>query len=110
MCTARLAAVDEHLDAALMGDAADFLHVHHRAEHVRHVGDRHQLGAVGQRLAEIIKIEIALVVDADPDDLRALALAQEMPRHDVGVMLHDGDDDLVALADDAACHSHRRRY
>ena len=28
-----------------------------------------------------------------------LALAQEVPGHDVGVVLHDREDDLVALAD-----------
>jgi hypothetical protein len=29
---------------------------------------------------------------------RALALAQEMPGHDVGMVLHDREHDLVALA------------
>ena len=43
--------------------------------------------------------EMALVVDRRPLDHRALALAQEMPRHDVGVMLHDREHDLVARLD-----------
>ena len=43
--------------------------------------------------------EIALVVDRRPFDDRALALAQEMPRHDVGMVLHDREHDLVARLD-----------
>ena len=37
--------------------------------------------------------------DRRPLQHRALALAQEVPRHDVGVVLHDREHDLVALAD-----------
>ena len=40
--------------------------------------------------------EIAVVVDRRPFEHRALALAQEMPGHDVGVVLHDREHDLVA--------------
>ena len=41
-----LAAVDQHRDAALMGDAADLLDRNDRAQRIRHMGDRHQLGAI----------------------------------------------------------------
>ena len=70
-----------------------------RAEHVRHVGDRDHLGARRQQLLEFVDQEIALVVDRRPFDHRALALAQEMPRHDVGMVLHDREHDLVARLD-----------
>ncbi len=57
------------------------------------------LGARRQQLLEFVDEEIALVVDRRPFDHRALALAQEMPRHDVGVVLHDREHDLVAGLD-----------
>src|SRR5829696_8136203 len=41
----------------------------------------------------------AFVIDRRPFDHGAMALAQEVPGHDVGVMLHDGDHDLVAGLD-----------
>ena len=53
----------------------------------------------GQRPLELLEREGAVVVDVDPLQHRALALAQEMPGHDVGVVLHDREHDLVALAD-----------
>ena len=55
--------------------------------------------AVGQALLEFLDVEDAVVVDRHPDELRALPLADEMPRHDVGMMLHDREHDLVARAD-----------
>ena len=78
------------------------LHRHQRAEHVGHVGDRNHLGARRQQLLEFVDEEIALVVDRRPFDHRAVALAQEMPRHDVGMVLHDREHDLVARLDPLA--------
>ena len=52
-----------------------------------------------EQLLELVDEEIAVVVDRRPFDHRALALAQEMPRHDVGVVLHDREHDLVAGLD-----------
>ena len=63
------------------------------------MGDGDQLGARRQQLLEFVDEEIALVVDRRPFDHRALALAQKMPRHDIGVVLHDREHDLVAGLD-----------
>ena len=94
-----LRAVHQHRNAARMRAPHDLLHRHQGAEHVRHMGDRHHLGARRQQLLEFVDEEIALVVDRRPFDHRALALAQEMPRHDVGMVLHDREHDLVAGLD-----------
>ena len=94
-----LGAVDQHRNAARMRDPRHLLHRHQRAEHVRHVGDRHHLGARRQQLLEFVDEEMPLVVDRRPFDDGALALAQEMPRHDVGMVLHDREHDLVAGLD-----------
>ena len=52
-----------------------------------------------QQLLEFVDQEIAVVVDRRPFDHGAMALAQEMPGHDVGVVLHDREHDLVAGLD-----------
>jgi hypothetical protein len=72
---------------------------HDGAERVRHLRDRNQLGAIGQKLLELLDQEIAFVIDRRPFDHGAMALAQKVPGHDVRVMLHDGDHDLVAGLD-----------
>ena len=77
----------------------DFFHRHDSAERVRHLRDRHHLGARREQLLEFVEQEIAVVVDRRPFDHRAVALAQEMPRHDVGMVLHDREHDLVARLD-----------
>ena len=85
------------------------LHRRHRAEHVRHVRDRDDLGPRREQLLEFVEEEVAVVVDRHPFDHRALALAQEVPGHDVGMVLHDREDDLVALPDTHACRRSWRR-
>ena len=52
-----------------------------------------------QQPLELVEQELAVVGDRRPLQHRAVALAQEVPGHDVGVMLHDRQHDLVALAD-----------
>ena len=47
---------------------------------------------------ELVEQELAESGDRRPFEHAALALAVEMPGHDVGMVLHDGEHDLVALA------------
>ena len=94
-----LRAVDQHRNAVGVGDPRHLFDRHQRAEHVRHVGDRHHLGARTDQLLEFVDQEVSLIVDRRPFDHRALAFAEEMPRHDVGMVLHDREDDLVAGLD-----------
>jgi hypothetical protein len=91
-----LAAVDQHRNAARMRELHHLLDRHDGAERIRHLRDRDQLGARRQQLLEFVDQEIAFVVDRRPFDHRAVALAQEMPGHDVGMVLHDREHDLVA--------------
>ena len=67
-----------------------------RAEHVRHMGDGDQLRAVGQQGGEFFEIELPVVLHRRDLEHDPLAVAQQLPGHDVGVVLHLGNDDLVA--------------
>jgi hypothetical protein len=60
------------------------------------MGDGHQLGARPDRVDHTLRIEIAIAVDVYPLQNGTLPFTQEVPRHDVRVMLHDGQHDLVA--------------
>ena len=94
-----LRAIDQNRNAALMRNAADFLDGNNRSQRIRHMRDGDQLRLFRQRLFEGFDMEGPIVIDRNPDELRTLPLADEMPRHDIGVMLHDRQNDLVALAD-----------
>ncbi len=69
-----------------------------RAEHVGHGGEREHLGAV-EELVEVGEVELAVGGERHPADLDAALVAQHLPRHDVGVVLHVGEHDDVALAE-----------
>ena len=58
-----------------------------------------------QQLLEFVEQEVAVLVDGRPFQHRAVPLAVEMPGHDVGVVLHDGEHDLVAFADHHAAEA-----
>ena len=60
-----------------------------------------------EQLLEFVEEEIAVVVDRRPFDDGAAALAMEMPGHDIGMVLHDREHDLVALADHHAAEALR---
>ena len=94
-----LRAVDQHRHAMGMGDGDDVLDRRHRAQHIGHLGDGDDLRALGQRALERIQRERAVVGDIDPFQHRALAFAMEMPGHDIGMMLHHGKHDFIALPD-----------
>ena len=72
------------------------------AERVRDLRERDEPRARAEQLLVLVEHDLAVVVhrrDAQPG---ALLGAELLPRHDVGVMLEPGDDDLVVLADVAA--------
>src|ERR1039458_1271535 len=82
-----LAAVDQNRNAAGMGDPDHVLDRNDGAKRIRHLRDRHQFGAIGQELLELIDQEVALVIDWRPLDNGAVTFPEEMPGHDIGMML-----------------------
>eukprot|EP01038_Epipyxis_sp_PR26KG_P001481 gene1481-2078_t len=59
---------------------------------------RDQPGARAEQLAVFVKQHLAAVVHRDDSQFGAFGCGQLLPRHDVGVVLQVGDDDLVAFA------------
>ena len=90
--------VDEHDGADAMRFGDELRDGVHRAERVRHVGQRDDLRALRQRAPERLAVELAGIIDRCRDEPRAGLRADQLPRHDVRVMLHPGDQDLVARA------------
>ena len=83
----------------------------HRRDGAQHVGlvdHGDELGPLVDQLARCSRFQPALVGHAEPAQRRAGALAQLLPRDQVGVVLHLGDHDLVAGADRNRCASGRR--
>ena len=68
-------------------------------EDVGRVREGHDLGPLGDHLVELVEVEPAVVGDPDPPQGGTGAPAQLLPRHEVGVVLHLGSDDLVPFAE-----------
>ncbi len=91
-----LARVDEHQRAGRVRGPRQRPDVVDRAEHVRHRGDREQLGAA-QDFADRREVEAVVGGERDPAQLDATLLGQHQPGHDVGVVLHLAQHHHVAL-------------
>lgn len=68
------------------------------AQHVGLVGEGHDLGALGEQGVEVAEVEREVVGDRDPAQRGAGAAGELLPGHQVRVVLHLGDEDLVTLA------------
>ena len=72
------------------------------AEHVAHVGHTDKAGALIEQRLVGCHIQIAVVVHRNDAQDDAQPVAQHLPRHNVGMVLHNGEYHLVALVQESA--------
>ena len=90
-----LAAVEKDRNAPGVGQTNDVSGGRQCTQHVRHVGHGDQTHARCQHRFEGGHVQRAIFEHGRPFQDHALVFAQEVPGHDVGVVLHLGEDDLV---------------
>ncbi len=94
-----LGAVHQHQRTRLVGQAGHLDHGVDGAQRVGHVGEGDQLRLEPEEHLEHVLTEHAVVGDRDELEVRVLLLGQDLPRDQVRVVLHLGEDDHVAPAD-----------
>ena len=105
-----VADVDLHVRDALRavddGDSADavrllddFLDVVLEAQDVRDLRHGDDLRFLRDLRLDVFLREVAVLLKVDVLERRARRLGDELPRHEVAVVLRDGDDDLIASLD-----------
>ena len=90
-----LRAVDEHERARRVGHLDHLADRVDRAQRVRDVGERDELRVELQEDLEDVEPEDAVVGDRDELEVAVLLLDEELPRDEVRVVLHLGQDDRV---------------
>ena len=93
-----LRSIDKHGDSSLVRDFDDFLDWDHGPKDVGHLRYCDDLRSIAQLAFECVKRKGAVVAHIDPPQDGALAFAVEVPRHDVGVMLHHAQHNLITRA------------
>ena len=93
-----LRAVDKHGDAVRVGYACHVGHGVDGAEGVAHMGGCHEACARGEELAVGLDVEHPFVAVGHKAQHGFVVLGGELPWHEVGVVLHGGNNNLVALA------------
>ena len=100
-----LGAVDHHMGAMFLGDADDIGERRDGAQRIGGVRHRDEPGARREQLRIFLQQEFAGVIDRRHLQHDALAVAEQLPGHDVGMMLQGGDDDFIAGLEESARHS-----
>ena len=91
-----LGGIDQHDGAGRVGPAGDFGDRVDRAEHVRHRGDGDDLGALGEQRSSSSSFNRPSSVIGMWRRTAPGPLGQLLPRHEVRVVLHRGEQDFVA--------------
>ena len=92
----RLGAVDHGRDPALAGRGDEIRERQHRAERVRDVGEGDDARARAEQAEVGLEVDDAAPVDRHDAKRRARLRGEQLPGHDVRVVLEARDDDLVA--------------
>ncbi len=98
----QLRPVHEHQGADRVRCLHELLQRRQRAEGVRHPGDREELGPLGQERAQLRKVEQPVVGQRHVPQDRPRVPRGQLPRNDVGVVLHVREEDLVAFPHEPA--------
>jgi hypothetical protein len=71
-----------------------------RSQDIRHVGASNKLGFGRKQRLQVLGRELQLgLIRVPPDDLELESLGHEKPGLDIRLMLHLGQDDLIALVE-----------
>ena len=95
----RLRSVQQNRHPARVGELDDFFHRHHGSKRVGDMGNRNELGPLVEQPAKLIEHQLAIVIDRNDSETRAHLLAEHLPGHDVGMVLHGGHDNFIARAE-----------
>lgn len=99
----RLGAIDQGDDAAAARFAADIAHRIDRAQHVGGVGEGEKLHRAGELLVQHLRVQRPVGQQLDHLDARAAARGHQLPGHDVGVVLHAGEENHVTRLEPRLC-------
>ncbi len=94
-----LRTVHQHRCAGCLGRRHHLLGRVDRPQGVAHLAKRHELRGALEELVELVEAQLSSLVDVHVLDRGSLLGGQDLPRHDVRVVLEEGEDEQVALLD-----------
>ena len=92
-----LGTVYQHGDSVVMSRTNHLFHGIYCTEHIAHVGDAHQTGALVKQLFVFVQTELAFVGNGNHAQTDAFASLNQLPAHNVGVMFHLAYDHFIAF-------------
>jgi hypothetical protein len=95
----RLGAVDQDARVVAVGERRHLLDGRHGSEHVRGMAEGDELRPRAEQVLERRHVDPAALVERDDFEIRPLVVGEQLPGHDVRVVLERRQDDLVARAD-----------
>ena len=75
------------------------------AECIRRLRNGNQTSSLIEQLIQLLHHQATAIVKGQDTNLRPLALGHQLPGHDIGVVLHLADDDIITLAQESLAPS-----
>ena len=90
-----LAPVNDQQSASIMRNFGNFGHRENRTKHVGHMRDRNDAGPLGDHIRQMTHHEGAVGFQRKGTHRCAGLFGNQLPRHDIGVMIGNADQDFV---------------
>ena len=91
-----LTGIEQDKSSMLRGQADHLIHRIAATQGVTDMHQGHQPGSTRELTAQVFKIKGAMFGHTDMTEHTSSALGQQLPRHKIAVMLHHGEEHLVA--------------
>jgi hypothetical protein len=97
-----LRAVDKDRNTMAVGNLNHLLDRIDSAKHVGNLTDGKKASVVGEHIVELIEHKLTFGIHRDDMKDDTLVALDELPRNNIGMMLHDSDDNVVAVKESVA--------
>lgn len=92
-----LCAVHQDRNPLRMSVSDHFTHRINRPQYIRDMGDTDQTSMPIEKRLICIDVQISTFVDGNYPELDIAPALQKLPRHDIGMVFHNGENNLVAV-------------
>ena len=82
----------------LVSDLDHLLYWIHRTQYIAHLGNTYDFSTIGEQMSEFIEVNLTFIINRNNTDGNSLLSSLQLPRHDIGMVLHCRNNHLIALA------------
>ncbi len=92
-----LGSIHQDRNIMSMGYTDDITYGIYRSQYIADMGDTYETSPWRKERLKAIKIECSIFMNGDDLEFYSFLVGLQLPRHDIGMMLHGRDDDFITF-------------